>query len=567
MIANTDSSTRQAVPPISALFLVVFDQKVGYSVAYSHKVPGLQLEGVVEYKSLPSGLHNVQSDLVYFVHDQYAGISAFASRPAEETERNAHFAAVGVLVPLSYGRLGRSWLHAESLRELAKRTVNDLNDTDALDDYWNTHGIHHAEEQGQDGKDTTDMLNRETGHRKKTRAPADAAALEHTQVLSRDHPALSLASHLDMLGPLLFPLYRAALLRKRILILTHAPVHEACNLVYNVSVLSNTPPGLVDVLPDSDALSPIRPLFNVGVHDIPHLSDISKSEGGQASYLACSTDEILATKHSIYDILVELPQGGSDTAGVNQWPKLRTAEGDQIKATQRDLRRYRALKKELQRIERSGQGQHREWQDVHESEEQRDSEEDNETRPLVHATRSVWEDEDDELFLDGEGNLVEPMTWAAMAYTGFLWWASAGEKDTWLEDEAAQDSTLLADLPLPEDAGCDSPGSGGINGDNAGDEPEKEAQTIAMLLIAFSHRLTAMTLESMSELVQAADEEAEDAAEQRAVTIGSEDLRRMGLDVWSEVDREFARELLQLYFHRDGEVKGQGVECCGMKIC
>lgn len=25
----------------------------------------VQLEGVVEYKSLPSGLHNVQSDLVY----------------------------------------------------------------------------------------------------------------------------------------------------------------------------------------------------------------------------------------------------------------------------------------------------------------------------------------------------------------------------------------------------------------------------------------------------------------------------------------------------------------------
>lgn len=330
------------------------------------------------------------------------------------------------------------------------------------------------------------------------------------------------------------------------------------------------------MLPESDALSPIRPLFNVGVHDIPHLSDISNKDEGRASYLACSTDEILATKHSIYDILVELPQEGSNSAGVNQWPKLRAAKGEQIKATQRDLRRYRALKKELQRIESLRQGQYRDWEDVHESEEQRDSEEDNETRPLVHPTRSVWEDEDDELSLDGEGNLVEPTTWTAMAYTGFLWWASAGEKDTCLEDEAAQDSALLADLPLPgEDIGCDSPRPGariGIrrkdsNGNNVGDEAEKEAQTIAMLLIAFSHRLTAMTLESMSELVQAADEEVEDAAEQSAITIGSEDLRRMGLDVWSEVDREFARELLQLYFDREGEVKGQGVECCGMKIC
>lgn len=39
-------------------------------------------------------------------------------RPAEEADRNAHFATVGVLVPLTYGRLGRSWLHAQQLREL-----------------------------------------------------------------------------------------------------------------------------------------------------------------------------------------------------------------------------------------------------------------------------------------------------------------------------------------------------------------------------------------------------------------------------------------------------------------
>jgi hypothetical protein len=78
----------------------------------------VELDGVVEYKSLPSGLHHCESDLVYFVHEQYAGISAFANRSAHESERNAHFAAVGILVPLTYGRLGRSWLHAHQLRRL-----------------------------------------------------------------------------------------------------------------------------------------------------------------------------------------------------------------------------------------------------------------------------------------------------------------------------------------------------------------------------------------------------------------------------------------------------------------
>lgn len=63
------------------------------------------------------------SDLIarYFVHNgDYAGISAFINEPAEESERNALMLAVGVLVPLSHGRLGKSWKHAVGLKELAK---------------------------------------------------------------------------------------------------------------------------------------------------------------------------------------------------------------------------------------------------------------------------------------------------------------------------------------------------------------------------------------------------------------------------------------------------------------
>lgn len=56
----------------------------------------------------------------YFVHEQYAGISAFVNQPAEEAERNAKMFAIGVLVPLSSGRLGKSWRHVPKLKELAR---------------------------------------------------------------------------------------------------------------------------------------------------------------------------------------------------------------------------------------------------------------------------------------------------------------------------------------------------------------------------------------------------------------------------------------------------------------
>jgi len=57
----------------------------------------------------------------YFMHDDdHAGISAFVNRSAAHWDRNALMLAVGALVPLENGRLGRSWKHAEKLKELAK---------------------------------------------------------------------------------------------------------------------------------------------------------------------------------------------------------------------------------------------------------------------------------------------------------------------------------------------------------------------------------------------------------------------------------------------------------------
>lgn len=108
------------LPFISALFLIRFDTRTGYAISWKCALPGIDLEGGVEYKSLPSGLHTVKEDLIYFVHEKHAGLSAFVSAPAAEESRNACMIAVGVLVPLTYGRLGRSWVHAENLKHLAE---------------------------------------------------------------------------------------------------------------------------------------------------------------------------------------------------------------------------------------------------------------------------------------------------------------------------------------------------------------------------------------------------------------------------------------------------------------
>lgn len=120
-----------------------------------------------------------------------------------------------------------------------RKLVVDTSKTEALESYWEAHKA-----DGRKGEMNTDSTmdspsslvrfkslrvesGKKLGHGR-TRSASDGTALL-THSLSAHHPAWSLVPLLDTFGPLIFPIYRAALLRKRILISCHTPVHEACN--------------------------------------------------------------------------------------------------------------------------------------------------------------------------------------------------------------------------------------------------------------------------------------------------------------------------------------------------
>lgn len=112
-------------------------------------------------------------------------------------------------------------------RKLAK----DSSQTEQLEQYWEQHGP--ATDGGRKSPVPSlpaSPIQDRRGH-KRNRSASDGAALsagpEHK--LSTHHPAWSLATMLDTFGPLTFPIYRAALLRKRILISCHAPVRQMCD--------------------------------------------------------------------------------------------------------------------------------------------------------------------------------------------------------------------------------------------------------------------------------------------------------------------------------------------------
>ncbi|KAI9738133.1 MAG: hypothetical protein M1818_005562 [Claussenomyces sp. TS43310] len=587
------ASTAKDSPPISALFLIYFDIKAGYTISWKRALSGIELEGVVEYKSLPSGLHTVKDDLIYFIHEQYAGLSAFVNAPDAESSRNARMIAVGILVPLSYGRLGRSWKHAEALKAIGQQLVLKPAETEILEKYWEAHKPVATDERPPTASSSDSLstlqgkpVKRRVGQSRPTRnrsASDGTALLPPGHHLSAYHPAWNLPWLLETFGPLMFPIYRAAMLRKRILISCHAPVHQICDFVYDLSVISNIPLAVSNLLWDSAPPQRIRPFFTVGVHDIPFLEeDLKASElvnrsttlEDQAAndvdslgsgWIACTTDGILATKNTLYDVLITLPQASSEDRISNAWPKVQSSDGAELKATQRDLRRYRSLKWGLSRLPQSAEGS------LATKSNSQDRPEPYPRPSSLDAGVILNEDVRD------TDSIVEPLSWSALAYTGFMWWASAGERHIAMDDEFENDSALLEGLDLnPPD-----PASG-----RSRDPPDPLLPTQSlghtagyeMAIIAYFHRLSANIMTVISDIVDAtdSDDEREDAllrpgtadgGDGPAVFVSSAEVAKMGLDSWSKADQGFIEELIRLYFGRKAHLEGRSVDVCGVKIC
>lgn len=164
-----------------------------------------------------------------------------------------------------------------------------------------------------------------------------------------------------------------------------------------------------------------------------------------------------------------------------------------------------------------------------------------------------------------------------------MWWASAGEKRTDLEEESAYDSSLLANLG-PANAHSHirqrSSSNMGLDSGRGGGE-EEGGVSFEVAVFGYFHRLTVLVLRTLSDVIDAQDGggDSEDGSEggnggargdrekgDEIIEISSDDMMKMGLDVWSESDRGFVEELVEFYWGRKARVKGGKVECCGVRV-
>uniref|UniRef100_A0A8C3RXD0 DENN domain-containing protein 11 n=1 Tax=Chelydra serpentina TaxID=8475 RepID=A0A8C3RXD0_CHESE len=242
---------------IVAVFVVTFDPRSGNMVEWC--LPqDIDLEGV-EFKSMASGSHKVQSDFIYFRKGLCFGLACFENMPVEsELERGARMKSVGILSP-SYTLLYRYMHFLENQVRHQLEMPGHYSHLEAF--YDDKKGVLSA------GKGTAS-----------SQPPIHWLPSIHRYMypeMKITHPAGCMSQFIKFFGEQILILWKFALLRKRILIFSPPPVGVVCYRVYCCCCLANVSlPGIGGTVPES------KPFFYVNVADIEMLET-------EVSYVAC----------------------------------------------------------------------------------------------------------------------------------------------------------------------------------------------------------------------------------------------------------------------------------------
>ncbi|ODV96190.1 hypothetical protein PACTADRAFT_33369 [Pachysolen tannophilus NRRL Y-2460] len=247
------------------------------------------------------------------------------------------------------------------------------------------------------------------------------------------HMLLALKSLIKSLGPLIFKVWKLALLRKKLVLHNSSTIERNCCYIYCISVLSTIPREILPSLISSGAknfekLQYYQPLYNIGINDIDYVQKLITRDPS-LGFIASTTDEILLFKVNLYDYGIRFPNNiESDDEGTSLRNGSISPEGEKnndflphvtssleyepgakrntnhpIRATQRDYRRFKILTNafKIYDIENLSRSHNNLTKDIND----------------LEMTKKWWL------------QVSEPVSWKEYAWKGFSWWATAGEND------------------------------------------------------------------------------------------------------------------------------------------
>ncbi|CCE78471.1 Piso0_001094 [Millerozyma farinosa CBS 7064] len=289
--SKTVGNTRQS--KIHTLFLVQFDVKVGNKLVwYKSRDDEVDLNGI-EYKALPSGISNQTEAVVPLSHiykkEIFYGLGRFRQRILEsETDRNDN-------------QIARSDVKMFSLGIICKvKRDNEWRPNEFIQYGWeHISKLDCALQKFLDSEKFSDFTVFESLFEDMTsetlRVEGDIQAITY-------NPLNKIPALFHVLGPLVFTLYKQALLRKRILIFHQdsykIDYHTAGVFTYLLSLLSLFPRS-ADTSVSGQYFS--TPLYYVCLHDLNDLSEMTNST------ISVTSDTILMYQENAYDFAVFLP--------------------------------------------------------------------------------------------------------------------------------------------------------------------------------------------------------------------------------------------------------------------
>ncbi|KAJ7769409.1 hypothetical protein B0H16DRAFT_1411336 [Mycena metata] len=295
---------------IVAIFHASFHPTQGNIIDWSLKAnDDLSLEHL-EFSALPSGLHLVEEDVVYFTKDGQHGVCVFRRRKTvDHGHRGFRLSSLGIL--LAKSARPRPWRHTAALKELttliysrfesSASLVPTENDWDPARAFFNERKVTRADLGGAGDWNgwSHELLER----------------LDDTA--TNQNPTLHLPHLLRILGPSSLTLYKHAVGRRRILIYTLPPV-EAASILCQVAAdmcyeqqVEYTGAETSASGSQSRTGSRLHPKHKEGISVLGMitLNDLDRLQSEEISgrgWVACTTDAIFLEKPSCYDLLIDL---------------------------------------------------------------------------------------------------------------------------------------------------------------------------------------------------------------------------------------------------------------------
>lgn len=260
-------------------------------------------------------------------------------------------------------------------------------------------------------------------------------------------------------------------------------------------------------------------------------------------WIACSSDEILATKEALSDIRVKMTSLTTDLSSNHGWPEIVGPDGGKLYASQRDLRRYITLRQCISRSQAD--------------EEEAESHDGSNDRTLLLPAKDL---KPPRLDIEAGSGIVEPESWASMAYSSYVLWASAADRSSALDDEVELDTSMFEAAPGSSD-GAKGPYERQSDMQRM---PEVRSDALPRAVLAYFQRLTTMILTTLMDIVEVAGPDV--AGEGEHILVSREDMQALGLDPHSKGDRVWVCAMLEVYFGRRATVQVVGIECCGVKL-